>query len=232
MAATLTAANYSLSGIVGADAVTLNDPAAGTYDSRNAGTGKTVSVAGLAISGASASNYVLASNVLSAAIGVIDPAALSITANDISAAALSLAQPTATETGFVGGDTSSIVTGLQFGLFPVTGDALHYDIVPFGASALNYTITYFGGLLTLTPPPPNSFTTPLIGNGGFTSSFVLSGSFGSFAFSNVATAALGAGDTVLLFEDGLPGVIRPFDAIALGDYSNGTSPSDRLVPAP
>ena len=50
-AATLAAGNYSLPGVVSGDTVSLNNPASGTYDTRNVGTGKTVSVTGLAISG-------------------------------------------------------------------------------------------------------------------------------------------------------------------------------------
>jgi filamentous hemagglutinin family protein len=57
--ANLTPANYILSGtIFGKDVVTLNDPATGAYADANAGTGKTVSVSGLALDNA---NYVLSS---------------------------------------------------------------------------------------------------------------------------------------------------------------------------
>jgi filamentous hemagglutinin family protein len=72
--ASLTAGNYTLSGtIYGSDVVTLNDPASGAYADANAGTGKTVTVTGLALNNP---NYVLASNTASAAIGEIDPAVL------------------------------------------------------------------------------------------------------------------------------------------------------------
>ncbi len=117
------------------------------------------------------------------------------------------------------------MTGLQYGLFPVTGSSLSYDIVPFGASAPNYAISYYEGLLSVAEPDA-----PIVKNQGL-SSFTLSGSFGSVAFSNVATAAIGgaSGNGVLLFQLGLPGEISPFDAIALGDYSNATGSNDRLV---
>ena len=97
--------------------------------------------------------------------------------------------------------------------------------MPFGARAPNYAISYYAGLLSITQP-----NAPIINNQGL-SSFTLSGSFGSVAFSNVATAAIGgeSGSGVLLFQLGLPGEISPFDAIALGDYSNATSSNDRLV---
>jgi hypothetical protein len=70
-AATLTAANYTLSGIIGGDAVSLNNPTAGLYATANVGTGIGVSVNGLALIGAAASNYLLASPSTSANIGII-----------------------------------------------------------------------------------------------------------------------------------------------------------------
>ena len=232
--ATLGMSNYSLSGVVASDNVSLSNFAAGAYDNKNAGTGKTVSVTGLGLSGAAAGNYTLASTALNAAIGIIDAAPLAITANNISALALDLAQPTATITGFVNGEGSSLVTGLQYGLFPVTGNSLKYNILPFGASAPNYAISYFAGLLTLNPPPPLGTAAPLITDGGFTTlaDFVVTGSFGAFTYSDVATAAIGDRPDVLVFNIGLPGTVNLFDAIALTDYSNATDDSDRLVQVP
>ena len=55
--ASLATSNYSLSGIVSGDAVSLNDPASGAFDTPEAGTHKLVTVDGLAISGADAANY-------------------------------------------------------------------------------------------------------------------------------------------------------------------------------
>jgi filamentous hemagglutinin family protein len=80
-AATLTSGNYSLSGtIFEGDQVSLNGPAAGTYDNKNAGSGKTVSVSGLSLGGASAGDYALSSASVSGAVGIIDPASLVISA--------------------------------------------------------------------------------------------------------------------------------------------------------
>ena len=78
--ATLSAGNYSLPGIVSGDTVNLNNPASGTYDNRNAGSGKTVSVTGLAISGSSSTNYTLSSTSASGAIGTISQTNLTVTA--------------------------------------------------------------------------------------------------------------------------------------------------------
>ncbi|MFN9253743.1 MAG: YDG domain-containing protein [Holosporaceae bacterium] len=80
-AATLAAGNYSLSNIYGSDDVTLNNPT-GTYDTANVGTGKTVSVSGLALTGTKAGNYSLAATSVSGNVGAITARALSITANN------------------------------------------------------------------------------------------------------------------------------------------------------
>ncbi|HVM59772.1 MAG TPA: YDG domain-containing protein [Verrucomicrobiae bacterium] len=78
--ATLIPGNYTLSGVFSGDTVTLNDPSKAAYDTRNVGTGKLVTASGLAISGASASNYVLSSTSASAAIGTINPTNITVTA--------------------------------------------------------------------------------------------------------------------------------------------------------
>jgi hypothetical protein len=69
--ATLTASNYDLTGVIGGDSVSLNDPANGTYASPNAGTGILVTVNGLALTGAQAGDYVVNASA-SAPIGTID----------------------------------------------------------------------------------------------------------------------------------------------------------------
>jgi filamentous hemagglutinin family protein len=74
-AATLSSANYSaLSGILSGDTVSVASlPTSGTYDSAAVGTGKTVTVTGLTLSGAQAADYSLTGS-LSGAIGVITAA--------------------------------------------------------------------------------------------------------------------------------------------------------------
>jgi hypothetical protein len=79
-AATLASGNYSLTGVVAADSVSLNEPTSGTYDTVHAGTGKTVSVTGLTLANNTAGDYVLAASSLSAAIGTITPEAITVTA--------------------------------------------------------------------------------------------------------------------------------------------------------
>jgi hypothetical protein len=70
--------NYLLSGVIAGDGVALNNPSSGLYDNANAGTGKTVSVNGLALIGADKGNYNLTASSLSGAVGVIDPAAVTV----------------------------------------------------------------------------------------------------------------------------------------------------------
>ena len=73
--ATLSAANYELSGVIGGDSVSLNEPTSGAYATKNAGSAIDVTVSGLALTGAAAGDYTVARSA-SADIGNIDPKAL------------------------------------------------------------------------------------------------------------------------------------------------------------
>ncbi len=74
-AATLTPGNYALSGAISGDSVSLVAPSSGVYDTKDVGTGKTVTVSGLTLTGADAEDYTVA-NTTSGAIGAITPAAV------------------------------------------------------------------------------------------------------------------------------------------------------------
>jgi hypothetical protein len=76
--ANLTGSNYLLTGALAGDSVALNAPSSGVYDSANAGSGKTVSVSGLTLTGADKANYSLTNPALSGAIGIIDPAVVTV----------------------------------------------------------------------------------------------------------------------------------------------------------
>lgn len=84
--ATLTPANYILSNVVTGDNVVLNDPTSGTYDTPDAGSAKTVTVTGLAISGAQVDDYTIAAyggtqfagGAVSGAIGIITAAGITV----------------------------------------------------------------------------------------------------------------------------------------------------------
>ena len=101
-AATLTGANYTLSAPIGADVVSLVPVTAGSYDTKDAGTGKTVSVSGLTLTGADADDYSVAAS-LSGAVGVINPLALT-------------AGLTGTVSKTYDGTTAATLTGANFTL--------------------------------------------------------------------------------------------------------------------
>jgi hypothetical protein len=118
-AATLSASNYSaLSGIVGTDSVSLASfPTAGTYDTPDVGTGKTVTVTGLALSGASAANYTIAGSV-SGAVGVIlaasgstTPTSAPVVGFEVSSANPGQLPPPAPPPAFPPGNTGSLQGG-------------------------------------------------------------------------------------------------------------------------
>ncbi len=110
-AASLDGANYTLPGVIQGDNVSLNDPASGTYDNANAGTGKLVSVTGLQISGADAANYTV-NGAAAGDVGTIAQAPLTVSAvsdtKTYDGGVLSSATPTGS--GLLGGDTVSGLT--------------------------------------------------------------------------------------------------------------------------
>jgi hypothetical protein len=73
-AATLTAVNYTLTGLLGNDAAGLNYPTNGLYATSQAGTGLMVTVNGLLLAGLNAGDYRLVSSTVAAPIGTILPA--------------------------------------------------------------------------------------------------------------------------------------------------------------
>jgi len=72
----LSPANYTLKGNVYGDNVLLNNPATGTYNNRNVGADKTVTVTGLALTGTKAGCYTLASTRICKNIGIITSATI------------------------------------------------------------------------------------------------------------------------------------------------------------
>ena len=72
--ATLTASNYLATGFIVGDTVALNNPTTGAYATSAVGTGIVVTATGVALTGASAGNYILSTSTPSAAIGQIKAA--------------------------------------------------------------------------------------------------------------------------------------------------------------
>ena len=145
--ATLSGGNYQLTGIINSDDVALNNPVSGTYDTVDVDTGKTVSVNGLALTGTTASNYQLAANSVSGAVGTIVAKALAIIA-DAKTKFYGAADPALTysQTGLESGDsiTGSLsrAAGENAGLYAIGQGTL---------ASSNYAITYTSAGLTISP---------------------------------------------------------------------------------
>ncbi|HEX3883081.1 MAG TPA: MBG domain-containing protein [Stellaceae bacterium] len=100
-------------------------------------------------SGATASNYTI--TYVNGTL-TVNPAPLLITANDASSVyGAAIPGFGASYSGFVNGDTSSVVSGLILSPPPSPANAGAYAIVPSGAAAANYAIGYRNGTLTITP---------------------------------------------------------------------------------
>jgi hypothetical protein len=149
---TSAAAVPTTSGLQGSDSVT---GLAETYDTKNAGTGKTLSVSAYTVNdGNSGGNYTVSSVVNTA--GVINKATLTVTADNKSKICGQSNPPlTASYNGFVSGENTSVLmspvtlnttatTSCGAGVYPITAT---------GAAAANYTINYVDGQLTVDPTP-------------------------------------------------------------------------------
>ncbi|HVE43763.1 MAG TPA: MBG domain-containing protein [Gammaproteobacteria bacterium] len=163
-AATLAAGNYSSSGAIDGDTVSLNNPTSGTYGSVNVGTNINVAVSGIAV--ASATNgavtvygYQIVPTA-NANIGVINPASLTITANNRSKSygqTVTFAGTEFTPTGLQNGETVGSVSLGSSGAVATAGvGGSPYTITVSNATggtfnAANYTIGYVSGALTVNP---------------------------------------------------------------------------------
>ena len=112
--ATLTASNYSLAGIVGTDAVTLNAPTNGSYDTPDVGTGKIVSVTGLALFGAASGNYALLSTSIADPVGIIDAVTTTGTSNPTTTGTSPSQYNVSSSGGTNGGNNSSSSVNITF----------------------------------------------------------------------------------------------------------------------
>ncbi|RXK82942.1 MBG domain-containing protein [Filimonas effusa] len=148
--------NYRLEGLVTGDNVLLNNPATGTYDNKNVGSAKIVTVTGLAISGTDKDNYVLASTTTSATVGFVNPAGFTVTARSLTKTydGVGFSDGNGYDlSGFVGGEsiTNSDITGTV----SYTGNAQgaknwgYYNIYPTGLASSNYSIYFSPGTLTI-----------------------------------------------------------------------------------
>ena len=145
----------ALTGIVGGDDVTAAGSGTFAFTNANVGSGKSVNVTGLALSGADASNYTLSPNSSSSAS--ITPATLSVTAIDVSKT-YGQADPMIpfSSSGFVGGDNPSLFTGA---LSRAAGETVAGGPYAIGQGTLsaggNYIIDFTGANFTITPAALN-----------------------------------------------------------------------------
>jgi len=127
--------------------------------------GGTLTFATLATSASPVGSYAITPSGLTSAnyeitfvpgvLTVTNLASLLITANNASRT-YGAANPTftASYSGFVDGDTESVVTGLQFSTTATQSSGIgNYTITPFGASADGYEISYAPGTLTIERAP-------------------------------------------------------------------------------
>ncbi len=119
--ATLGFGSASLVGVVGGDTVTLaTGSASGSFADKAVGTGKTVTVSGLALAGASSANYTLTqptttANITAAGLTVSGVSASNKTYDGGTSATLGFGS--ASLVGVVGGDTVTLATGSASGSF-------------------------------------------------------------------------------------------------------------------
>jgi len=149
--AELVAGNYTLSEALPDDEVQLVFPSNGAFNDKNAGEEKMVTVTGLALTGADAGNYALALTTISAPIGEIQPASLTIQAGDDDKVYGS-ADPVLTysATGFVGDDDENLLEGA---LSREPGEDVDTYAIMQGTldAGENYAITYTAADFTITP---------------------------------------------------------------------------------
>lgn len=140
--ASLAGSNYAISNLFAGDVLGVSNSSS-LYDTRNVGTGKTVTVTGLNLTGAPAANYVLSSTTASGAVGTITARALTIGATGINRVYNGLLGATVTlNDNRVAGDTlTTDYTAASFGTKDVgVGKTVTVTgITLSGTDAGNYT---------------------------------------------------------------------------------------------
>lgn len=149
-AATLNLGSAVLSGVVGGDVVTLDTSGAtATFANASVGAGKTVTVAGLTLSGANASNYTLTQPTTTAAITQAPLSVTGITASNKTydqSTAATINTASAALSGVFTGETVTLSTGSASATFASAsvGNSKTVTIAGLslgGAQSGNYTLT-------------------------------------------------------------------------------------------
>jgi trimeric autotransporter adhesin len=163
-AATLETSGAALVGVIPGDTVTLNSSGAtGTFATKNAGTGITVTVSGLLLEGADVANYSLAAptttaNITPAAIDVIGVTAANKTYDGTTEATLNTSA--ATLEGVVPGDTVTLLTSGATGSFATAHVGAGITVIVSGllltgADAGNYSLSQPTTTADITPAALN-----------------------------------------------------------------------------
>ena len=161
-AATLNTASAVLVGVVSGDAVNLvSTGATGTFNNKNAGTAKTVTIAGLALSGTDAGNYTLTQPVATAAITAAPLTVSGVTAGSkVYNATVSAVLNTsgAVLAGVIGSDAVTLSTVGASGTFANKNAGMGKTVTTTGfttggADALNYLLVQPSLTAGITPAP-------------------------------------------------------------------------------
>ncbi|NTW52673.1 MAG: hypothetical protein HGB22_08805, partial [Chlorobiaceae bacterium] len=128
------------------------DVTVSSYDDKNAGTAKTVTVSGMTLVGTDAANYTW--NTTATTTADITPASLTVTALDSNKLYDGFAYSGGNGVnyiGFVNGETSSVLAGTVSygGTSQGAVDIGSYTIIPGGLSSGNYAITFLNGTLNV-----------------------------------------------------------------------------------
>ena len=155
--ATLTAGNYTVTGAVDGDTVTLNNPVSGTYQSPSAGSTIAVDVSGIDI--ASATNgaatvygYTLASGSASGAIGTINPLPVALTGTRAYDGTAVAGGSILSASNLISGDALT-VSGSGTLASRNAGDQSITDFGTLALSNTNYTLSGASGSVNVTAAP-------------------------------------------------------------------------------
>jgi trimeric autotransporter adhesin len=160
--ATLNTGSAALVGAVSGDSVTLNTGSAtGAFSSKTVGTGKTITVSGLAISGTDASNYSLTQPVTTADITAKGLTVSGVTANNKvydGNTAATVNTGSAALVGVIFGDNVTLNTGSASGLFADKNIGIGKTVTISGltisgADSGNYSLTQPAAIANISAKP-------------------------------------------------------------------------------
>ena len=168
--ATVDCSQAVVTGMIEGDVLTVTS-GTGTFDTKDVGTDKTVTLSSVSFEGEKAGNYEMASSGQQATTTAsITPAALTVTANNHTIIyGDAPANNGVTYSGFVNSETEAVLGGTltytyNYEQFDHVSDGDHsYTITPDGLTATNYDIIYAYGTLTVNQKPIGDETNPADG---------------------------------------------------------------------